>query len=218
MTIPEQTDIPDPSNKEVSKCYKKWKRLEDYPKYECFLRKLFTDIYPKNNNEDEVLIKICSLESLYGTNIVKSVNAITLAKHIMSLGNIDQRFKISDFTLVSEIAEVKGKKSKSKKKTVNLFSFATKYCSFHFLEDYPIYDSNVSKMLEYFNERKKFANFTTDRNCDNSLNQHPKFYDVMIEFRNSYELKADLRKIEKYLWYAAKYKYKRILNPKKSSK
>ena len=216
MTNPEQTDIPNPSNKEVSKCYKKWKKLEDYPKYECFLKKLFTEIYPKNNNEDEVLIKISSLDSLYSTNVVKHVNAITLAKHITSREDIDQRFKNSDFTLVNEIALVESKKSK--KKTINVFSFATKYCSLHFQDDYPIYDSNVENMLNCFNERNKFANFTTDRNCKDSLNQHPKFYDVMKEFRKFHKLEADLRKIEKYLWYAAKYKYKRILNPKKSSK
>ena len=218
MTIPEQPEIPDPSNDEMSMYYEKWKNLEDYPKYDCFLKKLFTEIYPKNNNEDEVLIKISSLDSLYSTNIAKSVNAITLAKHIIRRNDIDRRFKKSDFTLVSEIAEFEDKISKSKKKTVNLFSFATKYCSFHFQDDYPIYDSNVKNMLEYFNNKDKFADFTAKRNCEDSLNQHPKFYEVMKEFRKFHKLEADLRKIEKYLWYAAKYKYKRILNPKKSSK
>ena len=187
--------IPRPSVEQVSKCYEHWQKLKDYPKYEYFLKQLFTEIYPKNVDTGEVLIKVKVLDSLYNTRIRESVNAITLAEHIADL-EIDQRIKKSDFTLVSEIASIRGK---------NLFSFATKYCSLHFQDDYPIYDSNVSDMLEYFNKRDEFANFTTYGRGANRLNQHPKFYEVMKKFQKHYGLDAfTLREIEKYLWYAAK--------------
>ena len=202
--------IPEPSYDEVSECYKEWKDLQDYSKYDCFLNKLFTEIYPNNVDTGEVLIKVRVLDSLYSTNIGMQVYPMDLAEHIVGF-KIDQYIKSiidSDSTLVNEIALVEGRKGKD----INLFSFATKYCSFHFQEDYPIYDSHVSDMLKYFKD--EFAEFTmTD------LRQYPKFYKVMEEFQKFYGLEEhSLRKIEKYLWYAAKYRYSDILRPKKANK
>ena len=193
--------IPRPSDKQVERHLKCWKELDGYPENECFLKELFTEIYSENADVDEVLIKICSLDSLYSTNI-GPVNAVSLAEHIVGL-EIDRYTKSitgSDSTLVNEIALVEGK---------NLFSFATKYCSFHFQEeDCPIYDSHVKNMLEYFKNKDGFSEFTRPRTKTDPINKHPKFYEVMGDFKKYYELKADLRDIEKYLWHAAKYKYK----------
>ncbi len=194
--------IPRPSADEVSECYEDWENLEYYPEQECFLKELFTERYTENIDINEVLIKVCTLDSLYSTNLSKIKNGqFIVAKRIVKL-NIDPLIKNPDFTLVSEIASViEGK---------NLFSFATKYCSFHFQEEhYPIYDKNVKNMLEHFKKEDEFADFTTSRDGEDPLNQHPKFYDVMEDFQEYYELEDfTLREIEKYLWYSAKYKYK----------
>jgi hypothetical protein len=42
------------------------------------------------------------------------------------------------------------------KREINFYSFATKYCSHHKPEMYPIYDSYVDKMLGYFKKRTIF--------------------------------------------------------------
>ena len=66
--------------------------------------------------------------------------------------DIDQRLGNRDLALVNDIAEVKV----NGQKTINFYSFATKYCSHHFPEDYPIYDSFVEKMLMPFKRVDKF--------------------------------------------------------------
>ncbi len=82
---------------------------------------------------------------------------------------------------------------------------------FHFRDYYPIYDKHVLKMLMYCKKNHEFKEFTGPRTKTGSIDQHPKFYEVMKKFQKCYGLKADLRKIEKYLWYASKYKYSDIL-------
>ena len=163
--------IPRPSDKQVERHLKCWEKLKDYSKYDYFLKKLFTEIYPKNVNTGEVLIKVRVLDSLYSTNIGMRVNVIALAEHIVGL-KIDQYTKSvtdSNSTLVNRVAKFKDKEGKD----INLFSFATKYCSFHFQkEDCPIYDSHVSDMLKHFKNKDKFAKFTTSRDSKGFLNQH----------------------------------------------
>jgi hypothetical protein len=48
---------------------KNWDKLENYVLQESSLKKLFTKTYPFNNSMDEVLIKVCSLNDFYSTNI-----------------------------------------------------------------------------------------------------------------------------------------------------
>jgi hypothetical protein len=62
-------DINKPSQTEVEKYLKLWDFLENYTLQESSLRKLFTKTYPLNNDLDDVLIKVCSLNDFYSTNI-----------------------------------------------------------------------------------------------------------------------------------------------------
>ena len=179
-----------PCVEQVKIYLKSWKELEGYPKNECFLRKLFNK-YDKNNNKHKVLIKVCTLNSLYSTN-VRPVNASALAEHIVNL-EIDQRIEKLDFTLVNEIATFKDKEGKN----VNVFSFATKYCSFHSPKNYPIYDKSVDKMLWRFKPENNFKR--KDLKC------YPTFHKVLMEFIKHYKLdEFDLKEIDRYLWQAGK--------------
>ena len=108
--------IPRPSDKQVEMHLKCWEKLEDYSKYDYFLKKLFTKIYPQNVNTGEVLIKVRVLDSLYSTNIGMRVYPMVLAEHIVGF-KIDQYIKSiidSDSTLVNEIALVEGRKGRHK--------------------------------------------------------------------------------------------------------
>lgn len=82
---------------------------------------------------DDVLIKVCSLNDFYSTNLY---SPFRVAKHIVSL-NIDDRLNNNDLDLVNDIAKVKINDDKM----INFYSFATKYCSHHKPIKYPIYDS-----------------------------------------------------------------------------
>jgi hypothetical protein len=143
-----------PSADQVAMYLERWDSLDNYVLQESSLRKLFAVTYPRNVDMDDVLIKVCSLNDFYSTNIF---SPFTVAKHIVDL-DIDQRLANRDLTLVNDIAVVKV----NGQKTINFYSFATKYCSHHFPEDYPIYDSFVEKMLMHFKRVDKFYKFKKD--------------------------------------------------------
>ena len=138
-----------PSAKQVSMYLEQWDSLEDYVLQESSLRKLFTQTYPLNVEMDDVLIKVCSLNDFYSTHIF---SPFTVARHIVDL-DIDKRLANRDLTLVNDIALVKV----NDWRTRNFYSFATKYCSHHFPEHYPIYDRFVEKMLMHFKRVDKFC-------------------------------------------------------------
>lgn len=142
--------VPKPCKQEVIKYLKQWDNLENYVLQENSLNKLFFRTYPNNKDIDDILIKASSLNDFYSTNIY---SIFIVAKHIQQL-NIDERLKQADETLVKDIAtvEIKGK-------IHYFYSFATKYCSHHFPNVFPIYDSYVEKVLMYFKRTNKFADF-----------------------------------------------------------
>lgn len=181
-----------PSPEQVAMYLEKWDSHEDYVLQESSLRKLFTQTYPLNTKMDDVLIKVCSLNDFYSTNIYYPFN---VAKHIVKL-NIDQRLSDRDFSLVNDIAVVKVKDHK----TINFYSFATKYCSHHIPEDYPIYDSYVEKVLMHFKREDNFFKF---KKYD--LKQYPIYREILIKFSKFYGLDAfTLKQVDQYLWQVGK--------------
>jgi len=185
-------NIPSPSIAEVERYLRKWDSLENYTLQESSLRKLFTRTYPNNELMDDVLIKVCSLNDFYSTNIFSPYN---VARHIVNL-KIDSRLQKGDLSVVNNIAVVdvgKGKK-------LNFYSFATKYCSHHRPVVYPIFDSFVELMLKYFRKNDKFSTF---RNAD--LKNYTEYTRILKDFISFYGLdKFNLKEIDKYLWQAGK--------------
>lgn len=161
-------NIQTPSVSIIQKYLEKWVSLENYVLQESSLRKLFTVTYPFNNNMDDVLIKVCSLNDFYSTNIFSPFN---VAKHIVSL-KIDSRLKNNDLTLVNEIAKI----LINEEKEINFYSFATKYCSHHKPEVYPIYDSYVEKLLMYLKKEDHFSNFKKE-----DLKIYPKYRQILLD-------------------------------------
>lgn len=141
---------------------------------------------------DNVLIKVCSLNDFYSTNIFSPFN---VAKHIVEL-KIDDRLNNEDLKLVNEIARVKISGSKER----YFYSFATKYCSHHKPTVYPIYDSYVEKLLMHLKRKDRFATFKKEE-----LKNFPRYKEILLQFREYYNLtKFNLKEIDKYLWQAGK--------------
>ncbi len=190
--MPNNLNIVKPSPKEVKNYLKLWDSLENYTLQESSLNKLFSKTYPLNNNLDDVLIKVCSLNDFYSTNIF---SPFTVAKHIVAL-KIDNNLAKDDLEIVNKIANVRMNSDKS----INFYSFATKYCSHHKQTVYPIYDSYVEKMLMYFKKRDNFADFSRK-----DLKLYTKFREILMKFREYYGLKQfNLKQIDQYLWQAGK--------------
>lgn len=184
-------NVPTPCKNEVEKYLKKWDSLENYVLQENSLYKLFHKTYPNNNDIDDILIKASSLNDFYSTNIF---SIFPVAKHILSL-NIDDRLKKGDTTLVNDISKViiSGLEK-------HFYSFATKYCSHHNPDDFPIYDSFVEKVLIYFKSRDKFYSFKSS-----DLKDYSKFKEVLINFKKFYNIdEYSLKDIDRYLWQLGK--------------
>ena len=145
---------------------------------ECALNKLFHRTYPRNDDLDDILVKVATLNDFYSTNIY---NIFAVARHILGIANIDKRLANGDESLVNEIANVRelGK---------NFYSCATKFCSHHNESDFAIYDSYVEKMLLYFQKRDRFGDFKKALN----------------DFKAFYDLDCGLKELDMYLWQAGK--------------
>jgi len=181
-----------PSKIEVKRYLETWDSNDGYCLPEKCLNKLFLKTYPLNSDVDEVLIKVSSLIKLYSLVIFDSV---VVAKHIVGL-NIDPALREGDLSIVDKIANVK-MNGKIKRK---FYSFATKYCSFHNPNIYPIYDSNVDKMLWYFRNQDKFDGFERE-----DLKTYKLYRDIIFNFQKHYNLELfNLRQIDKYLFQAGK--------------
>ena len=181
-----------PPTEDIIKDYLyKWKTLEKYIFQEKAIKHLFNKLCPENKNIEDIMIKASVLNDFYSTNIF---DIFTVSKHILDC-NIDHDLENKDENLVNKIAlvEIKGK-------TKNFYSFASKYCSHHRPEVYPIYDSYVDKMLMYFKNKDKFYSFIKE-----DLKKYSHFLKIIRKFQHHYNLENfTLREIDVYLWLAGK--------------
>jgi hypothetical protein len=102
--------------------------------------------YPHNTRPAQVLLKVTALNAMYSTQIplysTRIPTLFELVDHIVAL-DIDSRLERGDEGLVFDIAKIE---VPSKAIRFN-YSFATKYCSWHNRNAYPIFDSRVYEYL-----------------------------------------------------------------------
>ena len=185
--------IPKPTQKELEKWLDNWEKMENYRNQENALNKLFHETYPKNNDINEILIKVATLNDFYSTHIL---NIFKVAEHIKNIENLDDRLQKGDEILVKEIAKV-GLKKKGGKKII-FYSFATKFCSHHNDKDFAIYDRYVEKILMHF---KKLDDFSKNFTKKEDLKEYSNFKSILFDFRVYYKLEdCNLKKLDRYLW------------------
>ena len=185
-----------PCEEEVKAYIKKWDGLEDYVNQERALDKLFLELCKDNQSIENILIKCSALNDFYSTNIFKVHN---VAQHYITK-NLDERLSEGDLSLVSDLAhlEINGK-------SFYFYSFASKYCSHHRPDVYPIYDSYVHKILKYFRDREAFLDFKVD-----DLKEYESYTGIIQFFRSYYKLEDfTVKEIDKYLWQLGKEAFNR---------
>jgi hypothetical protein len=193
----------------VDEYHQKFVNNEQFVLGERVVRNVFTQ-YPGNTSLDNIMIKICVLNTIYSTRI----NAIyAVARKILSL-KIDDRIISADKTLVNEIAQV----NINKKSHRNFYSFASKYCHFH-NTTYPIYDSFVEDMLVHYQIKESFMALGKGMNpkTKTHIRKHLRGYDRFSEAMESFKVKYGLQncsteEIDHFLW-----GYGRKLYPKNYS-
>ena len=152
--------------------------------------KKLVSAFPKNDDLEDVLIKVTVINALYSTNI-KSL--LPVAKKIFE-SKIDKQIHGSSPSerIVNDIAVVENKNKKR-----NNYSFTTKYCHFHNENFYPIWDSYVDRLLKAYNKRDKF--FPGKAN----LRKFDEFKAFLGKFREHYKIseqKVSWPKLDKFLW------------------
>ncbi|MDR2144899.1 MAG: hypothetical protein LBE91_00360 [Tannerella sp.] len=191
-----------PSVEEVEKYLCIWETADEYEKYRCQEKSvvmMFREKFPENTKIEETLVKVAVLNEFYRTSIL---DIFSVALHIVDL-NIDNMLAEEDIHVIDKIARITiGGKEK------HFYSFATKYCSHHQPDKFPIYDRLVSDLLIYFNSQEKFFTIENAKN----LRDYPTFKAAMNGFRTYFHLeKFTLKELDRYLWVLGR----KIFSPKK---
>ena len=165
-------------------------KFKHYPYQEKAVMKLRKE-FPNNNQIIEILLKVGILNSFYSTNIFKP---FAVAERILQL-SIDEKLKKGEILLVHEIA-----KNKISGKNFYFYSFATKYCSMHNPEAYPIYDSYIGWILYLYKKQHSFCEFGRK-----DLKDYKKFKEILKKFTEFFRLgEFSFKEIDQFLWTYAK--------------
>lgn len=171
------------------------------------LEYFFKSKFPNNNDLHEVLVKVTLLNSFYNTQILNK-NLVNIARHIVEL-EIDKKLRSDDISIVNDIAY---KTNEYKTEEINnIYSFASKYCSWHEPDKYPIVDSYTKGMLYYINKNSLYGkNYYGNSFTQESLNDYEKYVDIYNRFLIAFDLSGySYKRIDKYLWkYSKEYKEK----------
>ena len=187
-----------PSKSEMQKVFERWDKtseVSNYDKESVALNKLFQK-HKYNTNLNEVIIKVACLNAFYGTNATMYAKVPQIAEKIISIKDFDKRVQKWDEKLVIELAKFP---------KANLYSFASKYCVLHNYDvyeqnDYVIFDSIVCKKLREFKKaypKYSFAKFTEK---DFTLENYPKYKEILQTFSREFGLGENLRELDWYLW------------------
>jgi hypothetical protein len=174
-----------PSAERVKAACEKYDR--EYELIERSLEELVRQ-YPHNTDPRHILLKVVAVNALEHTHIF-AIDAV--ARHIHAdIENIDKAMASGSPEVINQIAKVaiQGKK-------YNLYSFATKYCSLHNPQAYPVYDLRVDHYLCRLQAQHPFTAFHHAELCD-----YGKFVAIMTAFRDFHRLGAfSFKEIGKFI-------------------
>lgn len=158
--------------------------------------------FPLNDDVNIIAMKIALIDVTNSTQLSmhkQKISLYTLAKCIKEIENFDTRVSQGDPDLVNIIARNTG--------SVNLFSFASKYCCYHNVDvygrdDYSIFDSLVKEALPHYGHgltENKIDSWRTGfdyKSFNDCIGQILDDAGIHIEFRR--------RKFDHFLWYQKK--------------
>lgn len=166
--------------------------------------KLLQDIlkkYSENIDVNIVAMKIALIDVTNSTNLNKYKQKISLSKlanNISKIKNIDERLKNGDLSLIKEIAS---------QQTINLFSFATKYCCYHNTmcynkDDYSIYDNILKENIGRYIDISPAQIEKFRKNCE-----YEKYHNLIgnILENNNITIPDKRRKFDHFMWWNAKH-------------
>ena len=166
--------------------------LPDYALQEKVLADIFTK-YPNNTTLAEVILKVNLLNAFYSTGIL---DVDTVARHIVTQ-HVDTDIQNGNVAVIDKIARVK-----HNGKCWNHFSFATKYCSFHQPQKFPIFDSFIAECFSQLSKNNYFQKEFSKNTIRNDYSDFKKFYDEFMTKQPA--LPQDYKEVDRYLWSSLK--------------
>jgi hypothetical protein len=169
--------------------------------------------YPTNDDEAHVLLKVVALNRLYSTNILAVRDVARLIYEHRQ--EVDGALKGDPPSpeAVDQIVKVTIRAACKQRK---LWTFATKYCSWHRPESYPIWDSRVARYLrslkgsdftrpDNWTDYPQFADYgghaADGRWRADNWTQYREFAVLMNRFRDFYDLGSfTFKEIDKFLY------------------
>src|SRR5258708_2201019 len=190
----QQLEIETPTPDLVNKWIKKFDAEASV--VEKAMKELFEDTFPRNDRLEHIALKVTAIDYFYGTGIKRFNGGIVavgqLAEQIRQL-QIDTQLNMELPRLVYNIANLPiGEYNK------NNYSFATKYCSWHKPNAYPIYDGYVDTIIWAYQKSPDyiFGDFKHDE-----LRNYPTFKDIIMQFMRRYRLTGfSFKELDKFLW------------------
>lgn len=147
---------------------------------------------PINVDAQEILLKISAMDHTEIDDIVR--NRQIVADHIASL-QIDDALQQGSPEIVNKIAQID-----YGGKTTNLYAFATRFCNWHNIEVYPIYDKTMEKILELFME-----NINNQKPSREDIFHYPTFKEMMMDMQTSLDLMDyNFKELDKFIWISGK--------------
>lgn len=181
---------------EIDDYQKKWARLTDYVWQEQALHGLFSVRQANFLSQDDLMIKCATLNDFYSTNIFKIYHVV---RHYLTVRDLEKRISSGDLSLVEDLRKVSVPGQNDNTKYWDYYSFATKFCSHHNPEAFPIYDKYAVRMLCAFGRHAKLG-FTL-----NKMDNYQEYDSAIKKFRQHYGLlKYTLKEIDRYLWLLGK--------------
>jgi hypothetical protein len=177
------------------------KKIFGFGYKENTIMKVLND-YPEHDIFENVLIKILLINSFYnaGLNTTVSTSTISLvdmANHIVHLERAEEEsltnlINDGNYRAVNLIGGLQ--------KYNNAYCFASKYCSFHNMEKYPIMDSNARGFVYYFlkelNGRDLFNQYT-----QKDLYEYEKYADVVTFIKEDVlRDKVSYKQLDVFMW------------------
>lgn len=199
-------NLKEPSLEEFNKYIALWNdkyesKYDDY-NHELVLDNVFKDYNNSNKVIKEMYIKCVLLDKLYGTNI-KYLD--DLIKHLSSIDNFNEMLEQGNPELVNIMKAVKVEDD-----TINYLSFASKYCRRYNPKAFPIFDSIVKDMLEYY-----IANTNFYKGAKPDLTDYVQYKEVVDQFIKAYPFVQNYVMLDRYLWAMGKQKLEGINQLKK---
>ena len=179
-----QIDITTPDYDFIKAQSEDFSKNETYSIKDKVLKEYFSK-HKDNSDINTVLKKVTLINSFYNT-FIQNDELVMVAQHIVKINDL---FSKTDKSLATRIEE--GDKDivnyiayygDTKKLPHNIYSFASKYCSFHKLEKYPIVDSYAKGMIYFINKADKYCSSYVNTSMK-SLNDYKVFCEMYKAFQ-----------------------------------